>query len=138
MHESLPAHYPLNPFPSFIPTHLSIQQMEVLIHAGTIDRRLVQCHFIPVELLNIRLLDQVSCCLLYTSSLWDDLLISKTAGTVDYIFCTNSGSSLGVLSSVLSAGRNEIGIFGIDDEDGQISALQDPSNPYLATVGRCV
>ena len=69
-------------------------------------------------------------------SLWDDLLISKTAGTVDYIFCTNSGSSLGVLSSVLSAGRNEIGIFGIDDEDGQISALQDPSNPYLATVGQ--
>lgn len=69
-------------------------------------------------------------------SLWDDLLISKTAGTVDYIFCTNSGTSLGVLSSVLSAGRNEIEIFGIDDEDGQISALQDPSNPYLATVGQ--
>ena len=66
----------------------------------------------------------------------DDLLIREKKGNIDMIMGANSGGSLGALASVTSAGRNEIAVIGIDDEEGQLMALQDSANPYLATMAQ--
>ena len=66
----------------------------------------------------------------------NDLLIREPEGTIDVIMGCNAGGSLGGLAAVISAGRNEIAVIGIDDEDGQILALKDENNPYIATMAQ--
>lgn len=66
----------------------------------------------------------------------DDVLVRVQPGEVDLMFGANSGGALGGLASVVSAGRNEIAFIGIDDEEGQLMALQDPDNPYLVTMAQ--
>ncbi len=65
----------------------------------------------------------------------DDLLIANPSGTVDMIFGSNAGMAIGSLSSVEVAGRNEVAVVGIDNEEGQLNALID-GTVYKASVGQ--
>lgn len=70
-----------------------------------------------------------------TQSLIDDLLISQPRGSIDYIFGSSAGMGVGALASVTMAGRDEIGILSVDDEQGLLDALQT-DGPFLATVAQ--
>lgn len=70
-----------------------------------------------------------------TQSLIDDLLISQPRGSIDYIFGSSAGMGVGALASVTTAGRDEIGILSVDDEQGLLDALQT-DGPFLATVAQ--
>lgn len=57
--------------------------------------------------------------------LTDNLLIANPEGTLDIIYGSNAGVALGALASVSSAGREDIALVGIDNEEGQLNALKD-------------
>ena len=65
----------------------------------------------------------------------DNLLIANPSGTVDIIFGSNAGMSLGTIASVEVAGRTEVAVFGIDNEEGQLNALKDGA-VYRASIGQ--
>lgn len=67
--------------------------------------------------------------------LTDDLLIANAKNTVDIIYGSNAGVVQGALAAVSSAGRGEIALIGIDNEEGQLNALQD-GRYYKATVAQ--
>lgn len=67
--------------------------------------------------------------------LTDDLLIANAKNTVDIIYGSNAGVVLGALASVSSAGRDEIALIGIDNEEGQLNALKD-GKFYKGTVAQ--
>lgn len=67
--------------------------------------------------------------------LTDDLLIANAKNTVDIIYGSNAGVVLGSLASVSSAGRDEIALIGIDNEEGQLNALKD-GKYYKGTVAQ--
>ena len=53
----------------------------------------------------------------------------------DIIYGSNAGVALGALASVSSAGREDIALVGIDNEEGQLNALKD-GRYYKATVAQ--
>lgn len=67
--------------------------------------------------------------------LTDNLLIANPEGTLDIIYGSNAGVALGALASVSSAGREDVALVGIDNEEGQLTALQD-GRYYKATVAQ--
>ena len=67
--------------------------------------------------------------------LTDNLLIANPEGTLDIIYGSNAGVALGALASVSSAGREDIALVGIDNEEGQLNALKD-GRYYKATVAQ--
>lgn len=71
-----------------------------------------------------------------TQKLFDDLLVGNPKGTIDYIFASSAGTGVGVMASITSAGRNEIGVVAIDDEQGLLDALLDPNSSFLATAAQ--
>ena len=68
--------------------------------------------------------------------LWDDLVIRKAEGELDYAMCANSTNSLGCLAASESAGRTDYKVFGIDDEADQLAALTKENSIYYATVAQ--
>lgn len=64
----------------------------------------------------------------------EDLLTRKPLGTIDLIMSCNAGNSLGTLAAVETANRTEIAVVGIDNEEGQLEALENPNSPYKITV----
>lgn len=68
-------------------------------------------------------------------NLWDDMLIRKAEGEIDFVLCSNSTNSLGCLGAAESAGRNDFKVLGIDDEADQLNALQNETI-YYATVAQ--
>ena len=64
--------------------------------------------------------------------LTDNLLIANPEGTLDIIYGSNAGVAL---ASVSSAGREDIALVGIDNEEGQLNALKD-GRYYKATVAQ--
>lgn len=67
--------------------------------------------------------------------LTDNLLIANPEGTVDIIYGSNAGVALGALAAVSSAGREDVALVGIDNEEGQLNALKD-GRYYKATVAQ--
>lgn len=68
--------------------------------------------------------------------LWDDLVIRKAEGELDYAMCANSTNALGCLAASESAGRTDYKVFGIDDEADQLAALTKENSIYYATVAQ--
>lgn len=68
--------------------------------------------------------------------LMEDLLVRYQKGEVQYVFASNGHAALAAYSSILNAGRNEIKVLGIDDEEGQLSALQADDGVYICTIGQ--
>lgn len=68
--------------------------------------------------------------------LWDDLVIRKAEGELDYAMCANSTNALGCLAASESAGRTDYKVFGIDDEVDQLAALTKENGIYYATVAQ--
>lgn len=66
----------------------------------------------------------------------ENTLTAYQAGAIDIFFGPNSGTALGILSAAESAKRDDIMVLGIDDEEGQISALKDENSCYYATVAQ--
>lgn len=69
-------------------------------------------------------------------ALFDDLLIGNPAGTIDYIFASSAGTGVGTMAAVTTAGRGEIGVVAVDDEQGLLDALLDPDSSFLATAAQ--
>lgn len=68
--------------------------------------------------------------------LWDDLVVRKAEGELDYAMCANSTNALGCLAASESAGRTDYKVFGIDDEADQLAALTKENGIYYATVAQ--
>lgn len=66
----------------------------------------------------------------------ENTLTAHPKGTADIFFGPNSGTALGILSAAQSANRDDVIVLGIDDEEGQIAALQDEGSCYYATVAQ--
>lgn len=66
----------------------------------------------------------------------ENTLTAMPAGTIDIIFGSNSGVALGALSAAETAERSDFCVIGIDDEEGQISALRDVDSTYTATLAQ--
>lgn len=66
----------------------------------------------------------------------DNTLTAKPAGEIDIIFGANAQTALGSLAAVETANRMEIRVIGIDDEEGQLNALEDPASPYAMTIAQ--
>lgn len=66
----------------------------------------------------------------------ENTLTAMPDGTVDVIFGSNSGVTLGALAAAETAGRKDMVIMGIDDEEGQLNALKDPNSVYVATLAQ--
>lgn len=66
----------------------------------------------------------------------ENTLTAMPEGTIDIVFGSNSGVALGALAAAETANRTDFVIMGIDDEEGQISALQDPDSVYVATLAQ--
>lgn len=67
--------------------------------------------------------------------LTDNLLIANPEGTLDIIYGSNAGVHLEHLLLISSAGREDIALVGIDNEEGQLNALKD-GRYYKATVAQ--
>lgn len=68
-------------------------------------------------------------------ALTDNLLIANGEGTIDIIFGANAGVVIGANSAVESAGRSEIAVIGIDDEQGELDAISE-GGTFKATVAQ--
>lgn len=66
----------------------------------------------------------------------ENTLTAYPENTIDIFFGPNSGTALGILSATESAKRTDVKVLGIDDEEGQISALQDADSEYYATIAQ--
>ena len=66
----------------------------------------------------------------------ENTLTAMPEGTIDVIYGSNSGAALGALAAAETANRTDFVIIGIDDEAGQISALQNQDSVYAATLAQ--
>ena len=66
----------------------------------------------------------------------ENTLTAMPEGTIDVIYGSNSGTALGALAAAETANRTDFVIVGIDDEAGQISALQNQDSVYVATLAQ--
>lgn len=65
----------------------------------------------------------------------DNLLVGKPKGAVCVIFGANAGMAMGATAACSIAGRDEIALFGIDNEAGQLQDLENGTY-YKATVAQ--
>lgn len=65
----------------------------------------------------------------------DNLLVGKPKGSVCVIFGANAGMAMGATAACSTAGRDEIALFGIDNEAGQLQDLENGTY-YKATVAQ--
>ncbi len=70
-----------------------------------------------------------------SQQLIDNVLVATERDTLDMIYGPNAGMVLGAYASVTSAGRDDVAIVGIDNEEGQLTALQDNAN-LKATIAQ--
>ena len=66
----------------------------------------------------------------------DNTLTAKPVGDIDIIFGANAQTALGSLAAVETANRLEIKVIGIDDEEGQLNALEIADSPYYLTIAQ--
>ena len=65
----------------------------------------------------------------------DNLLVSKPRDSVSIVWAANAGMAMGAIAAVEVADRSEIGVMGIDNEEGQLTALQSGAI-YKSTVAQ--
>lgn len=65
----------------------------------------------------------------------DNVLVSKPRDSVAIVWAANAGMAMGAIAAVEVAGRTEIGVMGIDNEEGQLTALQSGAI-YKATIAQ--
>ena len=64
-----------------------------------------------------------------------DMLSAYPSGSLDFIFGSNSNTSLGAFTALETGGRTDVAVFGIDDEAGQLTAIRD-SEIFIASVAQ--
>lgn len=65
----------------------------------------------------------------------ENLLTANQEGKLDIVFGANAGVAIGANAAVSSAGRTDVGVIGIDDEQGELDAIAD-GETFLATVAQ--
>lgn len=65
----------------------------------------------------------------------ENLLTANQKGSLDIVFGANAGVVIGANAAVNSAGRDDVGVIGIDDEEGELDAISD-GGTFLATVAQ--
>ena len=72
---------------------------------------------------------------LHTEITMKKVLESHPANTIDAVIATWDEYAKGAARAIMSAGRKEIRLYGIDISESVLQMLQDPDNPWVATVG---
>ena len=67
-------------------------------------------------------------------NLTDDLLQKYPSGTLDILFASNQTQLEGANSAIMTAGRQDVALFGVDDSEAIFEALQDPNSSMMSTV----
>lgn len=65
----------------------------------------------------------------------ENLLIANEKDSIDVVFGPNAGIALGANAAVVSAGRSEIAVLGIDNEQGELDAIAE-GGTFKATVAQ--
>lgn len=72
---------------------------------------------------------------LHTEITMRQVLESHPPNSIDTVLATWDEYAKGAARAIMSAGRNEIRLYGIDISKSVLQMLQDPENPWVATVG---
>ncbi len=67
-------------------------------------------------------------------TLTDDILQIYGEGSIDVIFASNQTQLEGANSAIITAQRQDVALFGVDDSDAIYEALQDPDSSLQSTV----
>ena len=67
-------------------------------------------------------------------TLTDDILQVYGKDTLDVIFASNQTQVEGANSAIVTAKRQDVALFGVDDSDAIYEALQDPNSTLQSTV----
>jgi ribose transport system substrate-binding protein len=67
-------------------------------------------------------------------NLTDDMLQKYPTGELDIIFASNQTQLEGANSAIMTAGRQDVALFGVDDSDAIFEALQDENSSMMSTV----
>lgn len=68
--------------------------------------------------------------------LTEDILQVYAPGDIDILYCTNQTETEGANSAIISANRQDVILFGVDDSDTLREALQDPASTLQSTVAQ--
>lgn len=71
---------------------------------------------------------------MYAEITMRSILQSHAAGTIDLVWATWDEFSQGAARAIMRTGRKEIRLYGVDISDDDLKMLQDPDNPWVATV----
>jgi len=67
-------------------------------------------------------------------ALTDDILQVYGKNKLDIIFASNQTQLEGANAAIITAGRQDVALFGVDDSDAIFDALQDPKSSMQSTV----
>lgn len=72
---------------------------------------------------------------LQTEVAMSEVLQKHPRGSIDVVWATWDEFARGAASAIRKAGRSEIKLYGIDISDEDLEMIQDPTSPWVATVG---
>ena len=72
---------------------------------------------------------------LQTQVLMKAVLQKYPPGSIDVVWANWDEYAKGAARAIQQAGRNEIRLYGVDVSDEDLAMIQDPKNPWVATVG---
>lgn len=72
---------------------------------------------------------------LQTQVMMKSVLQKYPKGSIDVVWANWDEYARGAARAIQAAGRDEIKLYGIDISDEDLEMIQDPDNPWIATVG---
>jgi simple sugar transport system substrate-binding protein len=72
---------------------------------------------------------------LQTQVMMKSVLQKYPKGSIDVVWANWDEYAKGAARAIQDAGRNEIKLYGVDVSDEDLAMIQDPGNPWVATVG---
>lgn len=85
---------------------------------------------------NITVIDQSVVQLTSTdaTNMGDDILTANPAGSLDVMFGCNAQVAMGLNAAVETAGRTDVMIYGVDEDEGELTYIANPDSTFTGTV----
>lgn len=68
------------------------------------------------------------------TNMGDDLLTSNPEGSLDCMFGCNAQVAMGLIAAVDTAARKDVLIYGVDEDEGELTYIGDPNSTFKGTV----
>ena len=68
------------------------------------------------------------------TNMGDDLLTANPEGSLDVFFGCNAQVAMGLIAAVETAGRNDVMVYGVDEDEGELGYIENPDSTFRGTV----